>query len=220
MKHHAKYRIAVATLVGTAALWSMPALADQGGVSFWVPGLFGSLAAAPQQPGAGFAMIYYHTSVKASGAVAAAKEVEIGRLRANASADLNLNLDGRANLGFFVPSYVFETPIFGGQFAVSMATIVGRNSASLDGTLSASLGPLTVTRQGTIADSITGFADLFPQANLRWNSGVHNLMVYAMTNIQVGAYDSRRLANLGLGHGAIDGGLGYTYLDPTKGHEF
>ncbi|WP_245303615.1 hypothetical protein [Pseudorhodoplanes sinuspersici] len=69
-----------------------------------MPGLFASLAAAPQQPGAGFAMIYYHTSVEASGAVAAAKQVEIGRLRANASADLNLNLDGRANLGFFVPS--------------------------------------------------------------------------------------------------------------------
>jgi hypothetical protein len=28
------------------------------------------------------------------------------------------------------------------------------------------------------------------------------------------------LANLGLGHGAIDGGAGYTYFDPTKGHEF
>lgn len=213
-------RSPVIVLFGITAFFSTSASADQGGVSFWVPGLFGSLAAAPQQPGAGFAMIYYHTSVEASGAVAAAKEVEIGRLRANASADLNVNLDGRANLGFFVPSYVFETPIFGGQFAVSMATIVGRNSASLDGTLSASLGPLTVTRQGTIADSITGFADLFPQANLRWNSGVHNLMVYAMTNVQVGAYDSRRLANLGLGHGAIDGGVGYTYLDPTKGHEF
>ena len=211
---------ATIAVFGTAMLFSTSAVADQGGVSFWVPGLFGSLAAAPQQPGAGFAMIYYHTSVEASGAVAASKQFQIGRLRANASADLNINLDGHANLGFFVPSYVFETPVLGGQFMVSMATIVGRNSASLDGTLSASLGPLTVTRQGSIADSITGFADLFPQANLRWNHGVHNLMVYAMTNIQVGAYDSRRLANLGLGHGAIDGGLGYTYLDSTKGHEF
>ena len=31
---------------------------------------------------------------------------------------------------------------------------------------------------------------------------------------------SDRLANLGIGHGAIDWGGGYTYLDPTKGHEF
>jgi hypothetical protein len=27
------------------------ATADEGGVSFWVPGFFGSLAATPQQPG-------------------------------------------------------------------------------------------------------------------------------------------------------------------------
>ena len=27
------------------------------------------------------------------------------------------------------------------------------------------------------------------------------------------------LANLGIGHGAIDGGMGYTYLDAAKGYE-
>ena len=34
------------------------AAADEGGVSFWLPGLFGSLAAAPQQPGWSLASIY------------------------------------------------------------------------------------------------------------------------------------------------------------------
>jgi hypothetical protein len=36
-----------------AAVASVPeiSLADEGGVSFWIPGLFGSLAATPQQPG-------------------------------------------------------------------------------------------------------------------------------------------------------------------------
>ena len=29
-----------------------------------------------------------------------------------------------------------------------------------------------------------------------------------------------RLANIGIGHAAVDGGFGYTYLDPSKGHEF
>ena len=32
--------------------------------------------------------------------------------------------------------------------------------------------------------------------------------------------DSTRLANLGIGHGAADGGAGYTYLNPAKGQEF
>jgi hypothetical protein len=31
---------------------------------------------------------------------------------------------------------------------------------------------------------------------------------------------STSLANLGLGHGAIDGGGGYTYFNPATGHEF
>lgn len=214
------YRALAVAGLGAASLWPGSASADQGGVSFWVPGLFGSFAASPLQPGFSVTSIYYHTSVSAGGEVAAAKQVQIGRVNRTANVDLNASLDGRGDLGFLLPGYVFETPVFGGQLFMGMAAIYGRNAASVDGTLTASLGPLTATRHGSIADSVTGFADLFPQANIRWNNGVHNLMVYAMTNIQVGSYDSRRLANLGLGHGAIDGGLGYTYLDPTKGHEF
>src|SRR5690349_2241284 len=69
-----------------------PSLADAGGVSFWVPGLFGSLAAAPPQPGWSSALIYYHTSVSASGAAAAAKQVEIGRFSRNVNLNLDVNL--------------------------------------------------------------------------------------------------------------------------------
>src|SRR5262249_18013253 len=53
-----------------------------------------------------------------------------------------------------------------------------------------------------------------------WNQGVHNFMIYGTGGIPVGRYDEDRLANLGLGHGAIDGGSGYTYFDPSTGHEF
>ncbi len=207
-------------MAGAIAVCPKPALADQGGVSFWVPGLFGSLAAVPQQPGFNAAMIYYHTSVDAGKDVAVGKEIEIGRVRANAKINLDVNLKARADLGFVVPSYVFDTRIFGGQFALSMLIPFGKQTATIDGTLSASLGPLSVTRQGSIGDSASGFADLFPQASLRWNAGVHNLMVYATTNIRVGTYESTRLANLGLGFNSWDGGLGYTYFDPTKGLEF
>jgi hypothetical protein len=49
-------------------------LADEGGVSFWVPGFFGSLAATPQQPGWSLATVYYHTSVSAGADVARARE--------------------------------------------------------------------------------------------------------------------------------------------------
>jgi hypothetical protein len=45
------------------------AAADEGSVSFWIPGFFGSLAAAPQQPGWSLTNIDYHTSVSAGGDV-------------------------------------------------------------------------------------------------------------------------------------------------------
>jgi len=57
------------------SLLSVPsiAFADQGGVSYWIPGFFGSLAAAPQQPGWSLTNIDYQTSVSASGDVAVRK---------------------------------------------------------------------------------------------------------------------------------------------------
>jgi hypothetical protein len=45
-------------------------------------------------------------------------------------------------------------------------------------------------------------------------------MVYGMGDVPVGDYNSVRLANLGLGHGAADAGAGYTYFDQKTGHEF
>ena len=44
------------------------ALADENGISFWIPGFFGSLAATPQQPGWSLVAINYYTDVSASAA--------------------------------------------------------------------------------------------------------------------------------------------------------
>ena len=134
--------------------------------------------------------------------------------------NLNVNLNVNSETVFFSPTYVFATPILNGQFAVGMAAIVGRTNADVSGTLTASVGPLVATRQGTISDSLTAFGDLYPQASLRWNSGVNNWMVYGLGDIPVGNYNSGNLANLGIGHGAADAGAGYTYFDPKTGHEF
>jgi hypothetical protein len=202
------------------ALAPAKSFADEGGVSFWLPGLYGSLAAVPGQPGWSGAMIYYHTSVDAGGEVAASRQAQIGRFRPTVNASLSANLDARADLGLFAPTYTFATPVFGGQLSVGFMSIYGRLNTSVDGTLTASLGPLTATRSGTLSDSTVGFGDIYPQATLKWNSGVHNFMTYVTGDIPVGDYDPNRLSNIGIGHGAIDGGLGYTYFDPTKGHEF
>jgi len=50
--------------------------------------------------------------------------------------------------------------------------------------------------------------------------GINNYMVYAAGDIPVGDYNPMRLANLGIGHGAIDVGGGYTYFNPATGNEF
>jgi hypothetical protein len=96
----------------------------------------------------------------------------------------------------------------------------GRNTASVDATLTGALGPIGFTVSGGRSDSVSGFADLLPQASLRWNFGVHNWMTYVTGNITVGAYDPTRLANLGIGHNGIDAGGAYTYFNPASGREF
>jgi hypothetical protein len=67
---------------------------------------------------------------------------------------------------------------------------------------------------------LTSFGDVIPQVTLKWNSGVNNFLVYGAGDIPVGDYDPTRLANLGIGHGAIDFGGGYTYFDLKTGNEF
>jgi hypothetical protein len=207
--------------LGVAALAALLASvqiasADETGVSFWIPGQFGSLAAVPTTPGWSLGTIYYHTSVAASGNVAAAKEIQIGGFSPTVNVSLNANLNSQGDLLFLAPTYTFATPVLGGQFAVSMTGIFGQANTSIAGTLTAASG---ATRMGAISDSLTGVGDLYPMMTLKWNHGVHNWMTYATGDIPVGDYDPRRLSNIGIGHGAIDAGGGYTYLNPTTGHE-
>ena len=207
-------------------LFSQCALADEGGVSFWIPGLFGSLAATPQQPGWSLANIYYHTSVSAGADVARAREFQLGNVPAGVTvnANLNLHVNATGDLGLVLPSYVFATPVLGGQASVSLLAAYGVVGTSLAGTLSGAVtGPFGTTvpfaRSDTISDTTWGFGDLAPMFQLKWNAGVNNYMTYITGDIPVGAYQSDRLSNVGIGHGAIDVGGGYTYFNPQTGHE-
>jgi hypothetical protein len=198
----ATLRSSTAALLLCAGILSTTAsvsLADESGVSFWLPGQFGSLAAAPGTPGWALASVYYHTTVSAGADVAASREIQIGRFNPSLNVNLNANLHANADLGLFIPSYVFATPVLGGQLAVQMATIVGSTSANVNGTLLASLPPFSVMRTDSIGDTVTGFGDLYPLASLKWNVGVNNFMTYVTGDIPVGNYSSMSLANLGMG---------------------
>jgi hypothetical protein len=206
--------------VGLLSATSSASLADESGSSFWLPGTFGSLAAVPDAPGWAVASVYYHTSVTAGADVAAAREIQIGRFTPSLSVNLNASLHATADLALIVPSYTFATPVLGGQLAVQMGTITGTTSANINGTISASLPPFDLVRTVSNSDTTAGFGDLYPLASLKWNLGVNNFMTYVTGDIPVGNYSSTSIANLGLGHGAIDAGGGYTYLNPATGHEF
>jgi len=194
--------------------------ADQGGSSFWFPGQFASLAAMQQTPGWALTVIHYHSSVAATGSVAAARQIPTGKLPTTVNVDLNLSLSARADLVALAPSYTFATPVFGGQLIAGMAGQYGRTAASIAGTLTAIAGPAVVTRSGVLEGSLTSYGDLAPFAQLLWNHGVNNYMAYVTGNIPVGDYDPVRLPNIGLGHGAIDVGGAYTYFNEATGNEF
>jgi hypothetical protein len=218
---HPKVSAAMLALAVVACA-GKPANAVEGGVSFWIPGFFGSLAAAPLVPGFSYANIYYHTSVKAGGDVAFARQVTRGNLTANFSGNLNANLNADADVYFAVPSYTFAQPFLGGQATIAVAVPYGRSRGSVDATLTGNLGlgGPGFTLSGGRTDDITGFGDAAPMFNVRWNNGVHNTMTYVTGNLTIGRYDPTRLANLGIGHQAINAGGGYTYFDPDTGREF
>ena len=211
----------VATLaLAAAASFPRVSLAAEGGVTFWVPGFFGSLASTPLQPGFSYTSLYYNWTGQAGADVAFARQVQAGRLTVPFTANVSAHLDANASLYFAIPSYTFEQKIFGAQATMLLLVPYGRATAAVDATLTAALGPFGFAIGGYRSDGVTGFADLVPQFNLRWNSGVHNVMTYITGNVPIGRYDDRRLANLGLGYQALDGGIGYTYFDPKAGLEF
>lgn len=202
------------TLGGLCALALMAntqvARADAGGVGFWLPGIFGSLAAAPGVPGWAYASIYLHLQANAG---AAQNFVTSGGTRGSVVTGLNAHGDALA-VGI---TYVSPMSVLGGQAAVTLLTAPGNVGLGIDSTLT---GPLGNTVSGARTDNRTTLSDVYYQGTLKWNQGVNNEMVYITGNIPSGTYDPGRLANLNLGFVAYDVGAGYTYFDPKAGHEF
>ncbi|MDW9830368.1 SphA family protein [Sinorhizobium meliloti] len=203
-------KLLIAGLV-TASAVSAPnyAVADEGGISVYLPGFYGSFAAAPTEPGWAMSAVYYHTSVDAGANQAFPRG---GR------GEVDLGIDGRSDAVFFVPTYTFAEPILGdAQASLGLLVPIVHGWAQVDATLT---GPLGNTVSGQRSDSLTAFGDVAPFASLKWNDGVNNYMAYTTVSIPVGSYDADRIVNTGFGHAAIDSGVGYTYLNPSTGREF
>ena len=189
-----------------AAVSPQRTIADEGGVGFWLPGTYGSLAAVPGVPGWSLTVFNYY------GSVSAGKSPNFVRGGGIAS-----GVDSRGNSLFVIPAYVFATPVLGGVASLGVGAFVGPNTTSAFRTQTS---PGGASLSASRSNSDFGIGDLYPTGSLSWNRGVNNVMTYLTGDVPVGLYNSQNLANLGIGHGSIDAGGGYTYFDPRTGHEF
>jgi len=198
----------IAALIVCTSFGFSPAttLADEGGVPFWISGMFGSLAAVPGAPGWSLDAFYYHTQSDAS----ASKSFQIG-------GNIVAGISARADLVFVLPTYIFAQPVLGGQAGL----MVGAGGGAMDVSANATLtGPFGGQRSAGKSDSLSGATDLYTLGTLKWQSGNHNYMAYTMIGAPVGSYEKGRLANISTNHWSIDAGGGYTYFDTRKGREF
>jgi hypothetical protein len=177
------------------------ALADEGGASAWLPGQFASFAAVPGDPGFSLETTFCVRKATASAGIAFSR-----------GGSLLAGIDVSEQYVYLTPSYTFEQPVLHGQLSLGLTFSAGRNDTSVFGVLS---GPLGGSVSATRGDGITGVSDLYPLASLKWQFGRHNVMAYTMASAPIGTYDPNRLAGLGLGHWALDGGFGYTFLSAS-----
>ena len=91
------------------------ALADAGGVSFWLPGNYGSFAATPTDPGWSLPLIYYYSAGD-----------EHGSRNSTRGGRITAGVDARAGLLFAIPTYTFAAKVAGGQAAVSVGAAISR----------------------------------------------------------------------------------------------
>jgi len=203
-KSHAK---GLCQAAGTALLVVVgPVQADEGGVSFWLPGQFSSFAAVPGEPGWSVPTIYFHEHASAGGQ----QNFIIG-------GNLTAGVDAKADLLFFFPTYTFKEPLLGAQAAFGIGWAVAHMKATADVAITGSQGN---TFGGSRTDTVEGGSDIYGLGTLKWHDGNDNWLAYGMFNLPTGAYQVGRLANIGINHYSVDGGGGYTYLDAKKGHEF
>jgi hypothetical protein len=171
-------------------------------VSFWVSGQYASQAAIPPTAGWSLANSFNYDS----GSASAGKSFSIGTL-------LVAGLKSQSYIFTLQPTYTPTVQVLGGSLSLGLAFGGGYNSVTVHASFAGG-------RNLQQSDAIWGFSDLAPIVSLSWTKGNHNWMTYLTGNIPVGTYSSTALAAIGIGHGAIDAGAGYTYQNSTSGWEF
>lgn len=191
--------VAVSIILSAIALIG-PARADEGGVSFWLPGQYASFAAIAPEPGFSVPTVTYCYK----GQMKAGRTLRQGT-------EIAAEADASFLAQFIIPTFTPDVSALGAKPSFSLAVLPAYSQTSAE----ISVGGLSVSR----SDEVVGVGDLYPTAQLFWNSDVNNWMIYGSAGLPVGSYDPDRLGNIGTGHAAIDVGGAYTYLNPETGWE-
>lgn len=197
-----------ACLWGTLMLGALApcAHANEVGLSFWRPGQLGSMAAVPAEPGWSLPLVYVRLDLDATDA----RELAPGTR-------LTTDAKGTTNVLLFMPTYTFERSLLGGQPSVGLGIGAGRSHSRIDVNYAL---PGGFSTSGSESDARWGRADLYPTANIKWNEGAHNYMVYTSGVLPTGSYRQSRLANVGENRRGLDFGAGYTYFNASRRMEF
>src|SRR5579872_3980626 len=137
------------------ALSAIPqqARGDSGGVSFWLPGTFGSLAATPTTPGWAYSTIYIHLQMNAG---AGKSFVTSNGIPGSVAAGLNAHADALVE----GVTYTSALPVLGGQAGFSLLAAPGNLGVGIGATLT---GPLGNSISGSRFDNRTTVSDVFYQ---------------------------------------------------------
>ena len=182
-------KILFAALLGLAL--TNTALADENGVGFWLPGQYASGAALPPSPGFGLNTIAYQYRGKQN----------------TTTGGVNQATSATAQDLLLQPTYTFEQKILGATPSIGVTIGPGNAFTSVNATYGG-----TSVFQGS--QTTHGMSDIYPVAQLYWSDRDRNhYMAYVMGGIPQGTYNSNNLANIGIGHGAIDVGGAYTYTN-------
>lgn len=111
-------RIGALALAGLT-LSGASARADQGGVSFWLPGQYASFAAVAPDPGWSLPVNFYTYS----GSVGASRTLPRGKLVAG-------GLRGALDELFIVPTYTLDTTVLGARPSFSLSLVPAYASSS------------------------------------------------------------------------------------------
>jgi hypothetical protein len=167
------------------------AYADENGQGFWLPGQYASGSALPPSPGFALTTLYYNYKGTSN----------------TTTKGVNSKISATAQDLLLQPSYAFETKILGATPSIGIG-IGGGNAFTGVNYLYG--GQQVYSGNQTAKGSL----DLYPIANLYWTDSDRNhVMAYITGDVPTGNYSQNNLANIGMGHGAIDGGGGYTYTN-------